>query len=233
MSERKLPALQDLYKGDVALIDQENKLNVLLNQPPKEEWVKRHPFAKGVDKQPIAHLPIERVEYLLTAVFINWSVEVKNIMLMANSVVVTIRLHYQDPVTQQMRFHDGIGAAPIQTDQGAGATDFNKVKSDGVMKGAPAAESFAVKDAAHKLGRLFGKDLNRRDDISYDSLTKKFDMTAKLKKILSEQIGTCQDPEVVSAAMDEVLKAEEEGTNTQDFYVALLKKHFSYDFDNA
>jgi hypothetical protein len=30
---------------------------------------------------------------------------------------------------------------------------------------APAAESYALKDAAEKLGRIFGKDINRKDTI--------------------------------------------------------------------
>jgi len=38
------------------------------------------------------------------------------------------------------------------------------------MKAAPASKSFAVKDAAEQIGRLFGRDLNRPDQISYDSL---------------------------------------------------------------
>jgi hypothetical protein len=38
------------------------------------------------------------------------------------------------------------------------------------MKSVPAAESYAVKDAAEKIGRIFGKDLNRKDLLTYDSI---------------------------------------------------------------
>ena len=69
-----------------------------------------------------------------------------------------------------MLWQDGIGAAPIQTDKGAGAMQWDKAKSDAVMKAAPAAESYAVKDAAEKIGKLFGKDMNRADKIMYDTL---------------------------------------------------------------
>ena len=44
------------------------------------------------------------------------------------------------------------------------------------MKSVPAAESYAVKDAAEKLGKLFGKDLNRKDAFGYTALGNKFDM---------------------------------------------------------
>jgi len=167
--EKKLPALKDLYEGSVKLA-KENDLNILLNQEPKKEWIRSHPMASGVK-----YVPIEVVEYLLTSIFIHWSVEVKNIQVIANSVVVTLRLHYRHP-NGEMRWQDGIGACPIQTAKDAPATDFTQVKSDAVMKAAPAAESYAVKDAAEKLGKLFGKDLNRKDAFGYTALGNKFDM---------------------------------------------------------
>jgi len=167
--ENKLPALKDLYSGSVELA-KENDLNILLNQEPKKEWIKSHPMASGVK-----YIPIEVVEYLLTSIFIHWSVAVKTIQVIANSSVVTIRLHYRHP-NGDMRWTDGIGACPIQTAKDAPATDFTQVKSDAVMKSVPAAESYAIKDAAEKLGKLFGKDLNRKDAFGYTALGNKFDM---------------------------------------------------------
>ena len=167
--ETKLPALKDLYEGSVQLA-KENDLNILLNQEPKKQWIRSHPMASGVK-----YIPIEVVEYLLTSIFIHWSVEVKNIQVIANSTVVTIRLHYRHP-NGDMRWQDGVGACPIQTAKDAPATDFTQVKSDAVMKSVPAAESYAVKDAAEKLGKLFGKDLNRKDSFGYTALGNKFDL---------------------------------------------------------
>ncbi len=60
---------------------------------------------------------------------------------------------------------DGIGASPIQTAKGSAATDFTQVNTSAVQMAAPAAESYALKDAAEKLGRIFGKDINRKDTI--------------------------------------------------------------------
>ena len=75
-----------------------------------------------------------------------------------------------------MLWQDGIGAMAIQTDKGKGAMDWNYTKPDGVMKAAPAAESYAFKDAAEKIGKLFGKDMNRADQIAYDSLASTFEI---------------------------------------------------------
>ncbi len=163
--KRNLPAIKDLYEGDIDLKSDINDLNILLNQPPKKEWMKKHPIHKDV-----IYLPIQRVEWLLTKIFLDWKVEIRSVQTVANSVVVTIRLYYRDVLSNEMLWQDGIGAAPIQTQKGAGAMDWDKITDSSVMKAAPAAESFAVKDAAHKIGKLFGKDLNRADQIMYDSL---------------------------------------------------------------
>jgi hypothetical protein len=170
MPTRNLPVIQELYdEKDVELLKRENDLNVLLNQTPKPEWIKDHPMASGVK-----YIPIGRIEWLLTRIFIKWHVEVKDLKLIGNSVVVTVRLHYLSPIDGEWDWQDGIGANPLQTDKGAGAIDFDKLKNDAVMKAAPAAESYAVKDAAEKLGKLFGKDLNRKDEIGYDVLLNTF-----------------------------------------------------------
>lgn len=161
----ELPKLADLIGGDIELKSDQNDLNVLLNANPPKAWVKEHPIAKGVK-----YIPIERIEFMLTRLFFLWRVDVKAIQLLANSVVVTVRLYYLDRFSDEYLWQDGIGAAPLQTDKGAGAIEFDKIKNDAVMKAAPAAESYAVKDAAEKIGKLFGKDLNRADQIMYESM---------------------------------------------------------------
>lgn len=162
---RQLPRYEDLVKGDLELKYDQNELNKLLNHPPANEWLKKHPFAKNVK-----YIPIGRIEALLTVLFIRWHVEIRQVQVIANSVVVTVRLYYQDVLSNAELWQDGVGAAPIQTDSGSGAMDWNHTKSDAVMKAVPAAESYAVKDAAEKIGKIFGKDLNRADQILYDDL---------------------------------------------------------------
>jgi len=60
------------------------------------------------------------------------------------------------------------------------------------MTGLPAAESFAIKDAAEKIGRLFGKDLNRKDVAgftpSYDTDSAKR-MINKKKQAIKEKLN--------------------------------------------
>lgn len=162
---RQLPTYNELVSGDIDKKNSQTGINILLNQDPPKEWLKDHPMAKGVK-----YIPIQRVEYMLTSIFKKWHVEIKQVQVIANSVVVIVRLFYQDVLSDEILWQDGIGASPIQTDKGAGAMDWNKTKNDAVMKAAPAAESYAVKDAAEKIGKLFGKDMNRADRIMYDTL---------------------------------------------------------------
>lgn len=172
-AEKKLPTLSELVE-DTQLTHRENALMVLLNQEPPKNWVKQHPMTKG------EYLPIERVEYLLSRIFTKWWVDVKSVQILANSVVVTIRLYVLNPISNSEEWQDGLGASPIQTDKGAGAMDWNAAKADGVMKSAPSAESYAIKDAAEKFGKLFGKDLNRRENIVYDNLLKETKWTKEV-----------------------------------------------------
>ena len=162
----KIPTMQELVQDTEASL-KDNALSVILNQEPPSAWLVNHPMISGYK-----YLPIERVEYLLTRIYTQWWVEVKNVQTVAHSVVVTVRVYVKNPITLEVEFQDGIGASPIQTDKGAGAMDWNAAKNDGVQKAAPSAETYAIKDAAEKFGKLFGKDISRKHSMSYDSLLK-------------------------------------------------------------
>ncbi len=161
----KIPTLTDLISESEETI-KENGLMVLLNQAPPKSWIKEHPVLKT------EYIPIERVEYLLSRIFGKWWVEIRSTNVIANSVCVTARVYVTHPITKEVQWNDGVGASPIQTDKGAGAMDWNKVRSSGVQMALPSAESYAIKDACEKFGKLFGKDLNRKEEINYDSLLK-------------------------------------------------------------
>ena len=195
----KIPTMKELVE-ETEDSKKDNALMVLLNQNPHQSWLKVHPTIKVKNDDntysPHYYLPINRVEWLLSRVFTKWWVEIKSTVLMANSVVVSVRVYVQNPITKLTEWNEGVGAAPIQTDSGKGAMDWNFAKSHGVQIAAPIAESFAIKDAAEKWGKLFGKDLNRKDVINYDSLLKSSEITLdvlmplyneKLKSISAER----------------------------------------------
>jgi len=164
----KLPTLNEIISSELSERDKNNALTVLLNQAPPTSWLKK--------QDGVTHLPIDKVRFLLTKIFGEWWQEIKQVHIVANSVVVTVTLHYFNPVTEKWMQMDGIGAAPINTKKGAGTMDWNNIVHDSVHKCAGAADAFALKNAAKKLGKIFGSDLMKDDILSYDGLidTEKF-----------------------------------------------------------
>lgn len=186
--ERIIPTITELYKEETLMdIRKEKELILLLNCNPPSTWVKEHPSSN--EKNRIYYIPIEKIEFLLTRIFNKWWVEIKEMQLIANSVVVTVRLYYINPITGKEEWQDGIGAQPLQTDKGAGATDFNAIKNNAVSLAAPSAESYAIKDAAEKLGKLFGKDLSRKSSMDYEAaLIKEIgNINSRANKILNDE----------------------------------------------
>lgn len=167
-----LPSLTDLMQ-DTAVAFKNDQLNTLLNQEPPSSWLKNHPYVNVKDDKgqdvPLKYLAIEKVEFLLTKIFQRWSVEIINSGSIFNSVYVHVRLKVMNPITNEWMTHDGIGAANVQVDKGGSAADLSKIKSSAVMMALPSAESYAIKDAAEKFGRLFGKDLNRHNVVGVNS----------------------------------------------------------------
>lgn len=206
IEKRNLPTIEEVYEaiddlyGNKSLAKKFNGVNLLVNANPKKEWLHDHPFATRetvVDGQkvnvPIKYIPIGIVEYLLTFIYIKWRFEIKEVKLIANSLLTIGRLHVLDPSTGQWDWQDGEGAVPIQTKRGSSATDFDNILNDAVMKAAPASESYAIKDAAEKFGRIFGKDLNREYFSDYKSLNTKFANAIPTSVI--EEIAAIQETE--------------------------------------
>lgn len=156
-----LPTLADLNK-DIQAAFKHDQLNTLLNQQPPQTWIKQNKFANNS-----LYLPIDKVEFLLTRIFQQWRCEVIEYKQLFNSVSCHIRLHYLNPITGEWSFHDGVGAADIQVKAGSSASELQNINRNATGMALPIAKSYALKDAAHHLGKLFGKDLNRADAVEF------------------------------------------------------------------
>lgn len=137
----------------------------VLSQSTPQVWKKQHPMAKNVQ-----YIPIDKIEHLLDTLFLDWKIEVLNVMQLAQSIAVTVRVHYQNPVTKEWSFHDGVGATPIQTQKGASAADLSKINTNAIQLGLPAAKSYAIKDATDHIGNIFGRNMNRAETIEYQAI---------------------------------------------------------------
>lgn len=151
----------------------------VVNSAPPSAFIKKHPLQEGVK-----YIPIEKIELMLTKLFQQWKVEILREGQLLNSLYVAVKLHYKHPITKEWEYQDGVGAVAIQVKRGEAASNLASIHSNAVMLGLPAAESFAVKDAAEKIGKVFGKDLNRREAVAF---TPSYG-TEEVKEMLRKQI---------------------------------------------
>lgn len=180
-----------LIEGKELLAFEKNdKFLEFINQDPPMSWIKEHPLAANVK-----YLPIDKVELLLKRIFQVYRVEILREGQMLNSIYTTVRLHYKHPI-DGWTFQDGTGAVPIQTDKGKDASELQYIKSDAISKGLPAAESFAIKDAADKIGDVFGGNLNRKDTLEFSPL---YTEDPKKKEKIDLAIQLIEDAETEEA----------------------------------
>lgn len=169
-STKPLPKLADLHH-DPSRAFEMDELNTLLNQPVPREWIRQHPTVKvkNIHGQmvPLEYLPVDKVEFLLTRIFQEWRREIISVVPAFQSLIAIVRLHVKNPVTGEWTSHDGTGGCPIQTNKDSSAADLSQIKSAAVQMAAPAAVSYALKDAAECYGTLFGKDLNRKNTVIF------------------------------------------------------------------
>lgn len=162
---RQLPTLQDLTM-DIELSQKLDALNYLLNQPVPQQWIKKHPFVnvkiQGANV-PLEYVPVEKTKQLLIQIFGGFKDEIIDYKALFNAVSVHVRLTVKNPITGEDIVHDGVGAVDVQTKSGASAADLSQINASAVMKALPAAASYALKNAAEKLGSIFGGNLQKYD----------------------------------------------------------------------
>lgn len=146
----------------------EVKLLMFLNKKPDLKYIKNHPMinvnVNGQNK-PYRYVPITYIRTILDAIYPNYSYEIKETKLVANSIQTTVRLYLTDWNGNQF-FRDGIGAQKIQVDKNSSPVDMNKMKSDAIQMASPASATYAFKNACESLGNLFGRGLNA--DMDYN-----------------------------------------------------------------
>jgi len=172
----KLPTITELFSDSIEVISKSEGLNAILNHPPPDKWIKKHPFIKEHQ-----YIPIDKVEYLLRKIFKKYSIEITGQGTAFNGVWVTVRVHYLNPSTNDMQFHDGIGACQLQTAKGTSPADMANINNGAVSMAFPIAKTFAIKDACDHFGKIFGCDLNRKDTLPF---TPDMDIIDRHKKSL-------------------------------------------------
>lgn len=158
----KLPTIAELFEDSIELAGRSEGLNAILNTPPPDKWIKTHPFIRDY-----RYLPIDKVEYLLRRIFKRYRIEIVREGTAFNGVYVVVKVHYLNPATLEMDWHDGIGACQLQTKKDTSPADLININNGALSMAFPIAKTVAIKDACDHFGELFGCNLNRKDTIPF------------------------------------------------------------------
>lgn len=151
-----------LDKEDREMLKKTFDIKKMFNANPPRAWLKKHKIIANY-----FYLPIDKVELLLDTMTLNWECEIISYNLIANSLCVHCRLKVTH-LDGSVRVMDGIGAAPIQVNAGASPIDQREMKSNAIMIALPAAYGYALKNAAKRLGKIFGRDVERDDPTDFN-----------------------------------------------------------------
>lgn len=158
-----LPKLAELYAVEnTEEAFKTDMFNMLMNAEPRKDWIQKNKYAGNS-----SYIPIGIQETLLQKIFKRHRIEILREGTMFNAVYVTVRLHYLHPVTNEWEYHDGTGADQLQTKAGASVADLSSISNNAVQMSLPKAVSYAISDATDHLGKLFGRDLNRKETMAF------------------------------------------------------------------
>lgn len=169
LEKYKPPTLAELIT-DKEMAYAQDDLNIILNTPVPTQWIKQHPMVNikiNGQNTPLPYIPVKRVKYLLKRIFGKYQWEIKECKQVLNAMVVVGRLGVKNPITGEWEYQDGVGAAAIQMDKDATQGDLTAIKANAIQIGAPAAESYALKNAAEKFGDIFGGNIYDIDQTGY------------------------------------------------------------------
>lgn len=184
-----LPAvrMQDYYK------DLE-EFTAKLNQEPDPTQLQDTPDKKA------KYIPVGIIEMNLRKDFaglVSFTLQSERREL--NEYIVTARISVFHPVIMQWVNYDGIGAKVITQKAGTELNDFAQYKQKNALEmNAPNAYAEAIKNAAKKIGKKYGADLNRKHEDTYaDVYTQEAEFQEVSAEIL-QQMQKCDTvPELV------------------------------------
>lgn len=153
--------------------------NELVNLKPsidiqaREAWLKKlSSKPEKTDKQGSAEgIPISYLENLLDEIYLGiWCTENFRYQVIANEIVGTIDLRVFDPTIQAWLTRSGSAAVMIRQNSGSAITDIGAKLKNALMLDMPKLETMCLKAAAKRLAKIFGRDLNRKHEDTYEEV---------------------------------------------------------------
>lgn len=167
--------LQPVNNGELAIItddraaikafrEQLENFTTLLNKAPVKEKIQKH--------QGYEYLPISVVEKDLDRLYFGLvQYECISYNQIFNEIACHARIKVFHPVIRQWISYDGLGSAVIQQDANTKVIDFHQHKKPNALQlTLPKAYAEAIKNAAKKIGKRFGADVNRKFEDEYEPI---------------------------------------------------------------
>lgn len=146
------------FAPDINIQQRESFLKTLNEKPERTEK------QAGMDGIPISFL-----ETLLDEVYLGlWNTKNFRYQVITNEIVGTIDLEVFDPSVKIWISRSGSAAVQIQQDANSLITDIAAKKKNALQKDFPKLETMCLKAACKRLGKKFGRDLNRKVEDTYN-----------------------------------------------------------------
>lgn len=137
-----------------------------LNTPPEPKEVKENAHNAGAK-----YLPISFIEMTLDEMFFGlWETTDFRWQVMGNEVVGSLTLRVFHPVEKIWISRVGAAAAMIRQAKGAKITDIDAKLHNALGMDFPHLKADCLTNAARSLGKMFGRDLNRKFEDAYKPL---------------------------------------------------------------
>lgn len=145
------------------ILDRMQKFQMQLDRKPRQV------VRETIMGESFEQLPITYVEHLLKKLYFGlYQIEVVSYAMIVNEITVHVRLSVFHPILGQWMKYDGLGAIPVMQQAKSQVREFMDTKKVKALNiNLPAAYSIAVKNAAKKIGKVFGADLNRKHEDMY------------------------------------------------------------------
>lgn len=168
----------------------ENFVNAL-NQQPNPAEIKVNEAAGNSKYIPISHVEMELDERFMGL----WETENFKWSVIANEIVGSIDLRVYHPIARVWIRRTGAAAAMIQQKKDSDITDISAKFKNTLVKDFPHLEAECIKSAAKKLGKMFGRDLNRKHDDEYHSIYSEQAEISEDMETIKEKLANCHTVE--------------------------------------
>jgi hypothetical protein len=140
----------------------------LLNREPDQSELRVNKFANNSK-----YLPVSFIEMALDEYFFGlWNIENFKYQVIANEIVGDLELVVYHPTSLTWIRRSGAGSVQIKTKRESDPMDINNKIQNTLVMDFPKLKAECLKNAAKSFGKLFGRDLNRKDTDDYNPIIK-------------------------------------------------------------